>query len=47
MSPHCIYYMKKMTIGQVSDHLKLWRGAIPARFHMTVVNMLKQKKTPE
>lgn len=29
------------------DHLRLWHGQIPAKFHMTVTNMVKQKKHPK
>jgi len=29
------------------SHLRLWHGQAPARFHMTVVNLLKQKKQPK
>lgn len=39
--------MKKMTGKEVHDHLKLWHGQVPARFHLTVVNQLKNKKHPE
>jgi hypothetical protein len=47
MSPHCLYYMKKMTPAQIHSHLRLWHGQVPARFHMNVMLMLKQKKSPK
>ena len=47
MSPNCLYFMKKMTPAQVHDHLRLWRGQIPARFHMNVMSMIREKKAPE
>ena len=27
--------------------MRLWRGQIPARFHINVVNKLRYKKSPE
>lgn len=39
--------MKKMTHKEVHDHLRLWHGQMPARFHMNVVNGLKNKKNPQ
>lgn len=47
MSPKCIYYMQPLKHKEIHDHLKLWRGQVPVRFHLTVVNNLKQKKHPE
>lgn len=47
MSPNCLYYMKKMKPVEIHDHLKLWRGQVPARFHLTVMNLLREKKEPE
>lgn len=47
MSPNCLYFMKKLKAAELNGHLKLWRGQMPARFHMTVMNMLRAKKQPE
>ena len=47
MSPHCIYYLHPMKHEELLAHLRLWHGQMPARFHMTVSNLVKEKKTPE
>jgi len=44
MSPNCIFYMKPMKAGEMSEHMRLWKKSMPPRFHMTVANLLKQKK---
>jgi len=46
MSPHCKYYLVPMKQRELIDHLKLWSGQMPPRFHMTVTNYILQKKTP-
>jgi hypothetical protein len=45
MSPNCIFYMQPLKAGEMSEHMKLWRRTMPPRFHMTVANLLKQKKS--
>jgi len=45
MSPHCKFYLQPLKNDEFLNHIRLWRGAMPARFHMTVVNLLKEKKT--
>lgn len=47
MSPHCLYYMRKLKKVEMHSHLRLWHGQVPARFHMTVVNMIKSKMDPK
>lgn len=46
MSSNCIYFMQPMKAGEMTEHMRLWKKSIPARFHMNVANLLKQKKQP-
>lgn len=46
MSLHCAYYLQPMKAAEFMDHMRLWRKIMPMRFHMSVANLLKQKKTP-
>lgn len=46
MSPHCLYYMKKLNAAEIHSHLRLWHGQVPAKFHMTVANMIRSKMEP-
>lgn len=39
--------MRKLKPAEMRDHLRLWHGQVPARFHMTVVNMVKAKVHPK
>lgn len=47
MSPHCAYYFQPMKVGELIDHMRLWRKTLPTRFHSTVANLLKEKKGTE
>lgn len=47
MSPNCIYYLHPMKSADFASHLRLWRGQMPAKFHMTVSNLVREKKTTE
>ena len=44
MSPNCIFFMQPLKAGEMSEHMRLWKKSLPPRFHMTVANLLKQKK---
>ena len=43
MSPNCVLYMQPLTRNEFSDHMRLWKKTMPARFHMEVAAKLKQK----
>lgn len=47
MSSRCLYFLKPMKPKEMQEHMKLWHKHLPPRFHMTVVNMLKNKEAPE
>ena len=47
MSPQCCLYMEPLKHAEFVDHMRLWKKRLPSRFHMTVSNLIKYKKSTE
>ena len=45
MSPNCVLFMQPLKHNEFSEHMRLWKKTMPARFHMDVALKLKEKLT--
>jgi hypothetical protein len=45
MSPKCKYYLVPLKQSEFSDHMRLWKKRMPARFHFEAAMLLKSKKS--